>query len=99
MPEAVIDGGVDVAVGIILEKLPDRVLALKRDAARLSCHIEKRRNDGALADVTGDVLFGVVRTHLFLVDVLLEDVAEDVRVNFIPFPRGPVVKGPVVSVE
>ena len=34
-------------------------------------------------------LFGVIRAHLFLIDVFLEDIAEDIRVDFvIVFERG-----------
>lgn len=45
--------------------------------------IKQERNNRILADVFGDIFFGVVRPHLFLVDVLLKDVAQHIRVNFV----------------
>jgi hypothetical protein len=92
-------GGVDVTLRVILEKPPDGVVTLEGDAARFSRHAEDGRNDRALADVSGDVLFGVVGPHFFLVDVFFEDVAEYVGVDFPTGPRGPIVQVPVVLLE
>ena len=75
------------------------MLALECDPAGLPGHVEKRRNDRVLADVFGNVLFRVVRPHLLLVDVLLEDIAENIRVDLVAFARRPVIKVPVVLLE
>ena len=45
------------------------------------------------------ILFGVVGTHLFLVDVFLKDVAEDIRVDLVIVPQGTVVKVPLVLLK
>jgi len=46
-----------------------------------------------------DVFVRVVRALLFLVDELLEDVAEDVGVDLVRVRAGPVVEVPLVGVE
>ena len=43
--------------------------------------VEEKRDHRVLTDVLGDVLLGIVRAHLLLVDVLLEDVAQHVGVD------------------
>ena len=50
--------------------------------------------DRALAQVLGDLGTRVVGTELFLVDVLLEDVAEDIGVDLVVFAAGRVVEVP-----
>ncbi len=55
--------------------------------------------DGALAEVAGDFRPGVVGAEGFLVDVLLEDVAEDVGVDFVIFAAGDVVEVPTERAE
>ena len=57
------------------------------------------RDDGVFADVFGDVFLGVVRPHLLLVDVLLEDVAEHVGIDFLAASQRAVVQVPVPGVE
>ena len=61
--------------------------------------IEQEGNDGVSANVAGDVFLGVVGPHLLLVDVLLEDVAKDVRVDFLVVVEWPVVQVPLVGIE
>ena len=66
----------------------------------LRAHLgEQARNDGVLADVFGDVFFGVVRPHLFLVDEFFEDVAEHVGVDFLAARQRSVVKVPIPLAE
>ena len=50
-------------------------------------------------DVFGDVLFGVVGAHLFLVDVFFEDVTEDIGIDFIIVFQRAVVKVPLVALK
>ena len=52
-----------------------------------------------LRDVPGDVFFGVVGSHLLLVDVLLKDVAEDIRVDLVVARERPFVQVPLVLLE
>ena len=47
----------------------------------------------------GDVFLRVVRPHLLLVDVFLEDVANYVRVYFVVFAQRPVIEVPLVLIE
>ena len=58
--------------------------------------IKKERYDGVLADILRDVLFGIVCTHLFLVDILFKDVAKHIRVNFVVVFEWAVIKMPLV---
>ena len=59
----------------------------------------RKGSRGVATDVAGDVFFGVVRPHLFLVDVLLEDVAEHVGVDLVVVTQRAVVEMPLVGVE
>ena len=63
--------------------------------------IEQEREDGVFADVFGDVFLRVIRPHLFLVDVFLEDVAEHVGIDFllVAARSGCSIKMPMVFVE
>ena len=83
------DGRIDVAVGILAEEIPDGGTGgiFKCDPALGLGGFKKEGKDGVLADVFGNVFLGVIRPHLFLVDVFLEDVAEDVGIDFVFRPR------------
>ncbi len=61
--------------------------------------IEDERKYGVLRDVAGDVLFRVVRAHLLLIDVLLEDIAEDIRIDLVVFAQLSLVEMPAKFVE
>lgn len=52
-----------------------------------------------LADVLGDILLCIVRAHLFLVDVFLEDVSEDIGIDFIVFLERALVEMPLVGIK
>ena len=84
---AVAHGRIDVTVGVGLEQIPDRgtLGVLERDFALGARGIEQERQHGVLADVLGDVFLGVVRPHLLLVDVFLEDVSQHVRIDLVVF--------------
>lgn len=69
---------VDVAIRIGFKQPPYGLFAFKGDAALFARGVEKKRQNGVLANVIGDVLFGIVRAHLFLVDVLFENVPKDI---------------------
>ena len=98
---AVPDGGVDVAVGVVAQQVPDgrAVGILEGDLALGAGGVEQERDDRVLADVFGDVFLGVVRPHLLLVDVLLEDVAEHVGVDLVVGAQRALVEVPLVLVE
>ena len=75
------------------------MLALERHSAALVGVVKDRRDDRILANVLGDIFFGVVRAHLFLIDVLLEDVAENVGVDFTAGFGRAIIEMPVVALE
>ena len=52
-----------------------------------------------MGDVAGDVFLGVVRAHLLLVDVFLEDVAQHVGVDLAVVAQRALVQTPVIGVE
>ena len=77
-------GGVDVAVGIVLQQAPEGAAGLGRRRRTSRAAASNRKGMTVfLRDVAGDVLLGVVGPHLLLVDVLLEDVAEHVGVDLV----------------
>ncbi len=61
--------------------------------------IEDERQNGIFGDVARDVFFGVVGAHLLVIDILLEDVAEHVGVDFFVVSKRAVVQVPLVLVE
>ena len=75
-------GGISIA--LVIHSVDRR----ECDFAVFSRGIQEERNDCVFADVFGDVLFGVVGAHLFLVDVFFKNVAEDVGVNFVIVLQG-----------
>ena len=91
--------GVDVAVGVVPQQAPDAAVRPEGHRACLPGGVEEEGDHGVARDVAGDVLLGVVGAHLFLVDVFLEDIAEDVRVDLVVFPVRPLVQVPAVAVE
>ena len=97
--DAVADGRVEVAVGVFLQQPPYAPGGREGDGALLFGAIKEEGDDGVAADVAGDVLFGIVGAHLLLVDILFEDVAEHVGVDFVVVAQGAVVEMPLVGVE
>ena len=95
------NGGIDVAIGIFAEQIPDGRAGgvFKSHLALGTGGVEQERENGALADVFGDVLLRVIRPHLFLVDVFLEDVAEDIGIDFIVVAERAFVEMPLVLIE
>ena len=93
------DSGIDVAVGVVPQQPPDTAVRPEGNRALLPGGVEQKGDDGVAGDVAGDVLLGVVGPHLFLVDVLLEDVAEHVRVDLVVLPVGSLVQMPAVAVK
>ncbi len=91
---AVADGGIDVAVRVVTKQAPQGTIRLEGDGAFLPRGIEQVRDNRVLGDVLGDVFLGVVRPHLLLIDVFLEDVADYVRVDFVVGTTGALVEVP-----
>ena len=97
--DAVAYGGVDVAVGVFLQQTPDAAVRPEGHGAFLPRRVEQEGDDRVAGDIAGDVLLGVVGPHLLLVDVLLEDVAEHIRVDLVVLPAGALVEMPAIFVE
>ena len=87
------NGRVDVTVGVFTQEPPDRGIGGEVGRAPLGRGVKQEGDDRVLGDVLGDVLLGVVGPHLLLVDVLLEDVAEDVGVDLVVGLRADARRG------
>ena len=61
--------------------------------------VQDKPVDGPLAKVFGDFRAGVVGAKGLLVDVLLKDVAEDIRVDFVVLAAGRVVEVPGIALK
>ena len=98
---AVLDGGVDIAVGIVAQVIPDgrATRVLKGYLAFGFGGVEQEGDHRVLRNVSGDVLLRVVGAHLLLVDVLLEDVAENVRIDLVVVAQRALVEMPLIGVE
>ena len=80
--DALADGGEDVAVAGLTQELPHETVWLKCGRGFLCRLAYEPRHERVAGDVFGDVFLGVVGAHLrAVVDVLLEDVAQNVRVD------------------
>src|SRR5947209_7050951 len=60
---------------------------------------QDQRIDGTLTEIVGNLGTGVVSAKRLLVDILLKDIAEDVRIEFIVFARGGIVQIPGIVPE
>ena len=89
--DAVAEGGVYVVVGVVLQQPPYAAVRIEGDCTFSPGHFQQPRDDGVAGDVAGDVFLGVVGAHLLLVDVLFEDVAQHVGIDFVVVASGPVV--------
>ena len=97
--DAVAHRFVEIPIRGVRQQPPHPALWRERDGACLFRSVEQKWDDGVAADVAGDVFLRIVRPHLFLVDVLLENVAEHVRVDLVVVAERAVVEMPVVRVE
>src|SRR5262245_42096688 len=93
------NGGIDVSVRVVAEQPPNESVRLEGDRAPRSRRVEQEREDRVLGDVLSDVFFGVVRPHLLLIDVLLEDVADHIWVDLVVGPKRSVIQMPRVAVK
>ncbi len=90
---------IDVAVRVVAKQPPQGAVRLKSNSALLLGGIENKWDDRIFAVVFGNVFLGVVGAHLLLVDVFLEDIAHDIRIDFIVGAQGAFVEVPAVLVE
>jgi len=93
--------GIDVAVGVVPQQIPHRraIRVLERDLALCSGRIEQEGNHCVFADVFSYVLLRVVGPHLLLVDILLENVAEHIGIDFLVVSKWAFVEMPLVLIE
>ena len=92
-------GGVDVSVRFVLKQTPNTPARIESHRALFLGCIEEEWNYGIAGNVSRDVILGVVGAHLLLVDVLLENVAQYVGVDFVVFPPRTLVKVPAIPLE
>src|SRR5690606_28287307 len=90
---------IDVAVRDSNQPIPQRMVTLGRHLVGFPRLITEEGDYGVLAEVLGSVLFGVVRAHLLLIDVLLEDVAQYIRVDLVVVMQRTFIQMPVVLVK
>ena len=57
------------------------------------------RDDRILAVVFGDIFLGVIRAHLLLIDVLLEDVTQHIGIDLIPFLEHAFIQMPAIAIK
>ena len=93
------DSRIYVSVRVVSQQSPHAAAWRERHRTLFPGRVEKERNNRVPRDVPGDVLLGVVRAHLLLVDVLLEDIAQDIGIDLVVVPGGPFVQVPLVAVE
>jgi hypothetical protein len=72
---------------------------LKGCLAHLAGGVKQEGDDRVPAHVAGDVLLGVIRTNLFLIDVFLEDEAQDIGIDFVVGAERAFVQMPLVLIE
>src|SRR5215472_185028 len=99
--DAVSDRGKDVAVRLTPQQIPDGrpVWIFKCDFAFFPRGIEQKGDDRIFPDVSGDVLSGVIRPHLLLVDVLLKYVPQHVGIYLLVVLERALIKMPLVLIE
>src|ERR1043166_145913 len=97
--DAMTNGFIDVAVRIALQELPYGMVAFEGDLTFLARSFKQERDNRVLADVLGDVLLRVVRAHLLLIDVLLEDIAEHIGIDLVITTKRAFIKMPLICIE
>ena len=97
---AILHGVVEIAVGVVAQQMPDVAPSgSKADCVPSRGRVEKKGQNRVLADIAGDILFGVIGPHLLLVDILLKDIAQHIGVNLVISMQRAVVEMPVELVE
>src|SRR6266849_4055957 len=74
-------------------------MRLKSDQAFILSGIEKKGKNGILADIFGDIFFGIIGSHLLLVNVLLKDIAQDIGIDLVIRTQGTFIQVPLVGIE
>jgi len=94
-------GGIDVAIWIFTKQIPEgRTVGIFKGHFALGAGgVEQERENGVLADVFSDVLLRVIRPHLFLVDVFLEDVTKDIGIDLVVGAERAFIKMPLVLIK
>src|SRR6266699_5935261 len=89
----------EIAVGAFSQELPGIAGWSESSGVGFFNGCEEARDDAIPGNVLADILFGIVCPHLFLVDELLKNIAEDVGCDLIHSFRCSLVKMPPVFVE
>ena len=90
---------VKVAIRLFFQQPPHPAIRLKCDGATLLRLPQQKRKNGVPPNVAGDVFFGVIGSHLFLVDILLKDIAQHIRVNLVVPPQRPILQMPLILLK
>src|SRR5947209_13007510 len=71
----------------------------KGNPAFLPRRVKEERNNGIPADVACNILLGIVCAHLFLVNVFLENISEDIGIDLLIVAQRAVIVMPVEFIE
>ena len=74
-------------------------LIFKCNPALGSSRIKQKRQNSILSNIIGNILLGVIRAHLLLIDVLLEDIAQHIGVDLISFLENTFIQMPAIIIE
>src|SRR5581483_10700826 len=92
-------GAVDIAVWIVANQPPCGTFGPEGDGTLFLSSFEQEWDNRVARDVTGDVLLGLIRAHLFLIYLLLENVAEHVGIDFVVGAEWALVKMPLIGIK
>ena len=79
--------------------MPDRPIAFKGSTVFFFDCIEEKRDDGAFCNLLANVSLCIKGSHLFLIDMLFEDVDKYIRSDNVLAGLCLIIQLPVVSIE
>jgi hypothetical protein len=62
-------------------------------------YIKENRDNGGFSDILGDIPLRIISSHLFLVDVLFEDIAKNIGIDDVVVARWMIIQFPTVGIE
>ena len=94
------NGIVNIPARVSLKQVPDGGIAFKSDFASLARRVEKERNNRVLADILGDVFWGIVCAHFLpFIHIFLENIAEDIGIDFVIVAQRPFIEVPLILLK
>src|SRR5437660_3328689 len=90
---------VNVSIWLFAQQLPNTVERIESIGTKFLRAVKEKRDDCVLGNVIRYVLFGIVRTHLFLVDVLFKNISKYIRVNLAFIAQRTIIQPPIPRIE